>query len=141
VHQSSLLKAVRTVYNIFLLSTDPVNQTVAQGGLTQIVNHVFARCKIPDASPGSMEGFPPRHDEPELPNLPQTPISIARLPSVTMPTMSTDHQDTQEFSSLSANQQLTETSSTHVPSEIPTLEAALDDHSASEQDSGEPPNM
>ena len=46
VHQSSLLKAVRTVYNIFLLSADPVNQMVAQGGLAQIVNHVFARCKV-----------------------------------------------------------------------------------------------
>ena len=45
VHQSALLKAVRTVYNIFLMSNDPVNQTVAQGGLTQMVNHVFARCK------------------------------------------------------------------------------------------------
>ncbi|KAF8265707.1 hypothetical protein EI94DRAFT_1734979 [Lactarius quietus] len=44
-HQSSLLKAVRTVYNVFLMSNDPVNQTVAQGGLTQMVNHVFARCK------------------------------------------------------------------------------------------------
>ncbi len=43
-HQSSLLKAVRTVYNVFLMSNDPVNQTVAQGGLTQMVNHVFARC-------------------------------------------------------------------------------------------------
>ncbi|KAG9093830.1 guanine nucleotide exchange protein for ADP-robosylation factor, partial [Ceratobasidium sp. UAMH 11750] len=46
VHHSSLLKAVRTVYNVFLLSNDPVNQMVAQGGLTQMVNHVFARCKI-----------------------------------------------------------------------------------------------
>lgn len=46
VHQSSLLKAVRTVYNVFLLSTDPVNQTVAQGGLTQMVNHVFSRCNL-----------------------------------------------------------------------------------------------
>jgi brefeldin A-inhibited guanine nucleotide-exchange protein len=46
VHQSSLLKAVRTVYNVFLLSIDPINQTVAQGGLTQMVNHVFARCKL-----------------------------------------------------------------------------------------------
>ncbi|KAI0711073.1 hypothetical protein C8T65DRAFT_648070 [Cerioporus squamosus] len=46
VHQSSLLKAVRTVYNVFLLSVDPVNQMVAQGGLTQMVNHVFARCNI-----------------------------------------------------------------------------------------------
>ncbi|KAJ7228691.1 hypothetical protein GGX14DRAFT_614467, partial [Mycena pura] len=46
VHHSSLLKAVRTVYNVFLLSADPVNQMVAQGGLTQMVNHVFTRCKV-----------------------------------------------------------------------------------------------
>jgi len=46
VHQSALLKAVRTVYNVFLMSNDPINQTVAQGSLTQMVNHVFARCKI-----------------------------------------------------------------------------------------------
>lgn len=46
VHHSSLLKAVRTVYNVFLLSNDPVNQMVAQGGLTQMVHHVFTRCKI-----------------------------------------------------------------------------------------------
>jgi brefeldin A-inhibited guanine nucleotide-exchange protein len=56
VHQSALLKAVRTVYNIFLMSNDPVNQTVAQGGLTQMVNHVFARCK----TVGSFEG--PDHE-------------------------------------------------------------------------------
>jgi brefeldin A-inhibited guanine nucleotide-exchange protein len=58
VHHSSLLKAVRTVYNVFLLSTDPVNQMVAQGGLTQIVHHVFNRCRI---------GRGPRSDEPTLP--------------------------------------------------------------------------
>lgn len=46
VHHSSLLKAVRTVYNVFLLSTDPVNQMVAQGGLQQMVQHVFGRCKV-----------------------------------------------------------------------------------------------
>ncbi|KZW03822.1 hypothetical protein EXIGLDRAFT_743524 [Exidia glandulosa HHB12029] len=50
VHHSSLLKAVRTVYNVFLLSQDPVNQVVAQGGLTQIVNHVFARCNTTAAN-------------------------------------------------------------------------------------------
>ncbi|KAF9226522.1 hypothetical protein BS17DRAFT_775771 [Gyrodon lividus] len=51
VHHSSLLKAVRTVYNIFLLSTDPVNQMVAQGGLTQMVHHVFMRCmsEVPES--------------------------------------------------------------------------------------------
>lgn len=50
VHHSSLLKAVRTVYNVFLLSTDPVNQMVAQGGLSQMVNHVFSRAKVGPAA-------------------------------------------------------------------------------------------
>lgn len=50
VHHSSLLKAVRTVYNIFLLSSDQVNQMVAQGGLTQMVHHVFARCRRENSS-------------------------------------------------------------------------------------------
>jgi len=47
VHQSSLLKAIRTVYNVFLLSNDPANQVVAQGGLTQMVHHVFSRVVRP----------------------------------------------------------------------------------------------
>ncbi|OAX41346.1 hypothetical protein K503DRAFT_863932 [Rhizopogon vinicolor AM-OR11-026] len=50
VHHSSLLKAVRTVYNVFLLSTDAVNQMVAQGGLTQMVHHIFTRCRSPDST-------------------------------------------------------------------------------------------
>ncbi|KAG1754001.1 Sec7-domain-containing protein [Suillus paluster] len=50
VHHSSLLKAVRTVYNVFLLSTDLVNQMVAQGGLTQMVHHIFTRCRSPDGT-------------------------------------------------------------------------------------------
>jgi len=67
VHQSSLLKAVRTVYNIFLLSTDPVNQMVAQGGLAQIVNHVFVRCKLDPSLPGFPEtGSPTPKPDPTL---------------------------------------------------------------------------
>lgn len=72
VHQSSLLKAVRTVYNIFLLSVDPVNQMVAQGGLTQIVNHVFARCKV----------------DPPLPNYPETSPSTSKNDPTLSPTSS-----------------------------------------------------
>lgn len=48
VHQSSLLKAIRTVYNVFLLSNDAANQVVAQGGLTQMVHHVFSRVVRPN---------------------------------------------------------------------------------------------
>jgi brefeldin A-inhibited guanine nucleotide-exchange protein len=52
VHQSSLLKAVRTVYNVFLLSNDAPNQIVAQGGLTQMVHHVFQRVVRPNPNVG-----------------------------------------------------------------------------------------
>jgi hypothetical protein len=58
VHHSSLLKAVRTVYNVFLLSSDPVNQMVAQGGLTQMVHHVFTRCRA-DAPHASLADSSP----------------------------------------------------------------------------------
>ncbi|TFK55672.1 hypothetical protein OE88DRAFT_1652091 [Heliocybe sulcata] len=89
VHQSSLLKTVRTVYNVFLLSTDPVNQMVAQGGLTQMVHHVFTRCKIggahstPSESPSrrSSRGF-------EDDNFPRRPMSAISMPQ-TPPFMST----------------------------------------------------
>jgi brefeldin A-inhibited guanine nucleotide-exchange protein len=50
IHHSALLKAVRTVYNVFLLSQDSTNQMVAQGVLSQMVNHVFMRCQTPGPS-------------------------------------------------------------------------------------------
>lgn len=43
VHQSALLKAVRTVYNVFLLGRPGTVQTVAQATLGQIVGGVFGR--------------------------------------------------------------------------------------------------
>ena len=45
VHGAGLLKAVRQVYNVFLLSRDGANQQVAQGTLTQMVGTVFERVK------------------------------------------------------------------------------------------------
>ena len=43
VHGSGLLKAVRQVYNIFLLSKSNTNQQIAQGTLMQMVGTVFER--------------------------------------------------------------------------------------------------
>lgn len=43
VHQSALLRAVRTVYNIFLMSRTASHQAIAQGSLAQMVNYVFSR--------------------------------------------------------------------------------------------------
>ncbi|KII94838.1 hypothetical protein PLICRDRAFT_96881 [Plicaturopsis crispa FD-325 SS-3] len=80
VHHSSLLKAVRTVYNVFLLSADPVNQMVAQGGLTQMVHHVFTRCKISDDSKTGGETTPSQSLFPA-----STPNTL-HFPPVTPPT-------------------------------------------------------
>ena len=46
VHGAGLLKAVRQIFNIFLLSKSSANQQVAQGTLTQMVGTVFERVKI-----------------------------------------------------------------------------------------------
>ncbi|KKA31083.1 hypothetical protein TD95_001792 [Thielaviopsis punctulata] len=45
VHGAGLLKAIRQVYNVFLLSRNTTNQQVAQGTLTQMVGTVFERVK------------------------------------------------------------------------------------------------
>ncbi|KAL2262023.1 hypothetical protein VTK26DRAFT_2691 [Humicola hyalothermophila] len=45
VHGAGLLKAVRQVYNVFLISRSTANQQVAQGTLTQMVGTVFERVK------------------------------------------------------------------------------------------------
>lgn len=96
VHQSSLLKAVRTVYNIFLLSADPVNQMVAQGGLTQIVNHVFARCKVDHPLPGFPEASPstPKNDPTFSPASSHQPTP----PSATSPILSSPALEPQALS-------------------------------------------
>ncbi|TKX24091.1 protein transport protein SEC7 [Elsinoe australis] len=46
VHGAGLLKAVRQIYNIFLLSKSSPNQQIAQGTLTQMVGTVFERVKV-----------------------------------------------------------------------------------------------
>ena len=45
VHGAGLLKAVRQIFNIFLLSKSTTNQQVAQGTLTQMVDTVFERVR------------------------------------------------------------------------------------------------
>ncbi|GAA5875344.1 hypothetical protein JCM3774_005784 [Rhodotorula dairenensis] len=52
VHQSALLKAVRTVYNVFLLGRPGTVQTVAQATLGQIVGGVFGRITFGDLGVG-----------------------------------------------------------------------------------------
>lgn len=41
IHESSLLLAVRTSFNIYLASKSPIIQSTAKGILTQTINYVF----------------------------------------------------------------------------------------------------
>lgn len=61
VHQSSLLRAVRTVYNIYLMTRMPSHQAIAQGALSQMVGYVFSR--VPRAGTAS-EAVEPVSTEP-----------------------------------------------------------------------------
>ncbi|KXS18026.1 hypothetical protein M427DRAFT_121684 [Gonapodya prolifera JEL478] len=61
LHTSTLLRAIRTAYNIFLLARDANTQIVAQATLTQIIVGVFARVNrnpkidvIPEEPPQSI---------------------------------------------------------------------------------------
>ncbi|OBZ89970.1 Protein transport protein sec72 [Choanephora cucurbitarum] len=56
LHLTTLLKAVRTTYNIFLLSRNNDNQNVAQITMTQMVDHIFRRVKSnPNVIPEKVE--------------------------------------------------------------------------------------
>ena len=46
VNMQALLLAVRTCYNIFLMSRSEVNQTTAKASLTQMLNVVFQRMEL-----------------------------------------------------------------------------------------------
>lgn len=88
VHQSSLLKAVRTVYNVFLLSNDAANQVVAQGGLTQMVHHVFGRVIRPDmknAAPESGRGSVSENEARRRSEVMQEGTTARSLPSTPVP--------------------------------------------------------
>lgn len=88
IHEATLLKAIRTTYNIFLLSRSSINQTIAQGTLTQMVNVVFQRAtdscgKVtpsPKAAPGLKEELSPASPPPPPP-LPLTVTVVAEAAS------------------------------------------------------------
>lgn len=45
IHGATLLKAIRQVYTIFVVSSFPSNQTIAQAALSQMINVIFERVK------------------------------------------------------------------------------------------------
>jgi len=66
VHEASLLTAIRTCYNIFLVSRNQVNQTTAKATLTQMLHIIFSRMELqmsPDIVIGIDETFEDDIDE------------------------------------------------------------------------------
>ncbi|EJF62771.1 Sec7-domain-containing protein [Dichomitus squalens LYAD-421 SS1] len=140
VHQSSLLKAVRTVYNVFLLSADPVNQMVAQGGLTQMVNHVFARCKVGSSS------LPPSESTTSLSNREGESARSSKRPSVTlsprnslpMPPQSPSINGTDETGSTLVQEHPEPPSSAASEAHTDATEETLGENAAETQSNGVP---
>ncbi|KAJ7129720.1 hypothetical protein C8R44DRAFT_979029 [Mycena epipterygia] len=129
VHHSSLLKAVRTVYNVFLLSSDPVNQMVAQGGLTQMVHHVFTRCQVSAAVPASDSTA--LHSTTSQDSVPPPPKAKTREASED--SLATDSADNIEKESPDQHQnggeEYAEANGVHIDPQ-PTSENAEERHSA-----------
>ncbi|KAH3677036.1 hypothetical protein WICMUC_001942 [Wickerhamomyces mucosus] len=61
-HGAILLRAVRQIYNIFILSLSPANQGIAQASLTQIVNVIFERVEKLPYNPSTKSGIPLKSD-------------------------------------------------------------------------------
>jgi brefeldin A-inhibited guanine nucleotide-exchange protein len=103
VHHSSLLKAVRTVYNVFLLSNDPVNQMVAQGGLTQMVHHVFTRCTTSTIHGESLDASTPLSSQgrESMDSPSRTSFASSRRPSLPPPATPPSNRETYTVSNES----------------------------------------
>ncbi|SSD59686.1 related to Protein transport protein SEC7 [Saccharomycodes ludwigii] len=57
-HGQSLLKAVRTIYNIFIFSLSSSNQGIAQAALIQVINLVFDRIKLDNYTKDDISNAP-----------------------------------------------------------------------------------
>lgn len=60
-HGASLLKAIRTIYNIFIFSLSGSNQGIAQATLTQIVSAVFEKIDLKQLS--NAQATPAKHQK------------------------------------------------------------------------------
>ncbi|AAS54344.2 AGL147Cp [Eremothecium gossypii ATCC 10895] len=84
-HGASLLKAVRQIYNIFILSLSSSNQGIAQATLTQIVNATFEKINVvslypPSFSQNSLRKEPLEHYSPTSVE-DQPPLTLQNLES------------------------------------------------------------
>ncbi|AMD19014.1 HBR113Cp [Eremothecium sinecaudum] len=81
-HGATLLKAVRQIYNIFILSLSPSNQGIAQATLTQIVNSTFDKINIPSVNQSSLAQTTPRKNRAD-----STTSSLGNDKSLTLKTL------------------------------------------------------
>ncbi|KAL3231610.1 Protein transport protein SEC7 [Nakaseomyces bracarensis] len=77
-HGASLLKAIRTIYNIFIFSLNASNQGIAQATLTQIVGAVFDKIEVKQIDPSSSTVNIPKIASP----VNGAPLTLANLENI-----------------------------------------------------------
>ncbi|KAI8388960.1 uncharacterized protein GWK60_E00627 [Nakaseomyces glabratus] len=78
-HGASLLKAIRTIYNIFIFSLNPSNQGIAQATLTQLVGAVFDKIEVKHIDPSSSALNVSNWDDSKSP---APPLTLANLENI-----------------------------------------------------------
>ncbi|ANZ74632.1 BA75_00765T0 [Komagataella pastoris] len=88
-HGAVLLRAVRQIYNIFILSLSPANQGVAQASLTQIFNIIFERVHRHDKSNGVLPSKSGSFSN--INNIPTSDIESQVLPEAQAPKLTLEN--------------------------------------------------
>eukprot|EP00127_Corallochytrium_limacisporum_P003541 Clim_evm24s150 gene=Clim_evmTU24s150 len=129
VHDSSLLSAFRTCYNIYLISKSLVNQTTAKASLTQMLNVIFQRMETKESTtrqsmkPVKNDGEP---TEQELDEAVQAVISDA-VRAISNPALAEDDgedQVTEAEETAAEKAKAEDEKQTHVDEEASTSDGA-----------------
>ena len=62
-HGASLLKAIRTIYNVFVFSLNPSNQGIAQATLTQIISSVYDKIDLKQSTSSAVSLSTKNHQQ------------------------------------------------------------------------------
>jgi brefeldin A-inhibited guanine nucleotide-exchange protein len=76
LHGAILLKAIRTTYNIFLLSKSEDVQVVSQGAVQQMIQAIFARIPVPKKEQPVEKRF--QHETPQLKDPPPAVLTAIK---------------------------------------------------------------
>lgn len=78
-HGASLLKAIRTIYNIFVFSLSPTNQGIAQATLTQIISAVYDKIEVKKLTPYQISSNGSQKELPNSPSSKNDPLTLQNM--------------------------------------------------------------